>query len=133
MNKVIHKKNIKYVKLCLISPPFELITNLVYIVSFVLLSFKFYEMGNNFSNYDINQMAREYLDEKTFREISSDADFIIYLEAVVNKLYTLDTDFHMPVMYPIGSIKMIKYIGDKETCSDLINPTPCKSCKYNCE
>lgn len=130
MNKVIHKKNIKYIKLCLISPAFELIINFVYIVSFLLLSFKFYEMGTNFSNYDINLMTKDYLDEKTFFTIESDSDFISYLKSTLEKLYTFDAEVYIPVMFPLGSIKMIKYIGNKDTCSSLIESTPCNTCKY---
>lgn len=127
MNKVIQKKSLRYIKLCLISPLFDVVISIVYIVTFLILSFEYFNMGNNFSNYEITQMTKEYLLEDMFKAIKTETDFINYLEQLLKTLYTFDPNVHIPIMIPLESILMVKYTGEKDKCSKLIKPVSCTS------
>lgn len=127
MNKVIQKRSLRYIKLWLISPLFDLITSTIYIVTFLTLSFEYFDMGNNFSNFEITQMTKEYLKEDTFKAIKTEKEFIAYLVSLLNTLYTFNPNDNVPIMIPLGSILMIKYTGIKAECSDLIKPVSCST------
>ena len=120
--KVIQKKNIKYIKLCIISPLYEILTNLVYIVSFLILAAKYTDMGNNFSNYEISLMTEKYFEIERFSSITTDTDFISYLEMILNKLFTFDpsTDA-LPLLLPLDALRLTKYTNPPEDCSSQVD------------
>lgn len=126
MNKVIQKKNIKYIKLCIISPILEIVANLVYIVTFLILAAKYTDMGNNFSNYEISQMTEKYFEINRFKSIQTDTEFIDYLELILTKLYTFDPKVSLPLLLPMDGVRMTKFRNKKEECSNKVDYT--KTC-----
>lgn len=87
--KVIRRRNLKYILLCIISPAYEITTNIVYIVSFLILAAKYTDMGNNFSNYEISQMTNKYFEVDSFSTITTDKEFIDYLEKILKNFSLL--------------------------------------------
>ena len=128
--KVIQKKNIKYIKLCLISPIFEIITNIIYLTTFLILAFLYTNIGKNYNNYEITDMTSKYLEKETFLSIKSDREFISYLKTILTKLYTYNKDTDsLPIFIPSGQVRLTKY--SYKGCSESIDLN--KNCNNNYE
>ena len=128
--KVIQKKNIKYIKLCLISPIFEIITNIIYLTTFLILAFLYTKIGKNYNNYEITEMTSKYLEKETFLSIKSDTEFISYLKTILKKLYTFNKDTDsLPIFIPSGQVRLTKY--SYKGCSESIDLN--KNCNNNYE
>ncbi len=126
--KVIQKKNIKYIKLCLISPIFEIVTNIIYLTSFLILAFLYTNIGRNYNNNEISKITELYLLKSQFTSIKSDTDYINYLKTILQKLYTYNKDTDsLPFLIPSGSVRLTKYAY--KGCSDSIDFT--KNCNNN--
>ena len=87
---IIPSKNIKYIKLCIISAQYEILVNLVYILTFFLLIFQFISQGKYFSNYELRRMISLDFQESTFLQIETELDFLSYLDTLVYDLYQYD-------------------------------------------
>jgi hypothetical protein len=103
--RLIQKKQIKILKLCLISPLLEQATNLLYLVCLPIIIFIFLHMPDNLINYDVNKLARDALNEKNFKNITSPDEFINYIQIISKQLYTKD----IPVFIPIGAIRLKRF------------------------
>ena len=126
--KVIQKKNIKYIKLCLISPIFEIVTNIIYLTSFLILAFLYTNIGRNYNNNEISRITELYLLKSQFTLIKSDTDYINYLKTILQKLYTYNKDTDsLPFLVPSGSVRLTKYAY--KGCSESIDFT--KNCNNN--
>ena len=91
---VIKKKQIKYIKLCLISPWLEHAINILYLICLPLLAFYLSELRGNsmadlllFDNYMVSTNIVSELNDKKFKNITSSEDLIEYIEKSVLKLY----------------------------------------------
>lgn len=121
MNKVIQKKNLKYIKLFLISPVLEIITNLVFMVTFLILAAKLTSMGKNFTNYEIFEMTKNYFLSEKFEEIKNEDDFIKYFNEIRIKLFTYDSNKPLPLLIPSDPIRLTVFSNDPKDCSDNFN------------
>ena len=127
MNGVIKRKNIKFIKLCLISPITKILINILYIISFLVMFILFYAEDQNFNNYEINELVRNYLNYNQFSKIKNSSDFQSYLEYLLNKLYTIDSlNDSIPILIPLGPIRLTQFSYKNYEC---INYT--KSCNHN--
>ena len=120
---IIPSKNIKYIKLCIISAQYEIIVNLIYIISFFLFVFNFVSQGNYFSNYELRRMISSDFEESTFLKISNQSDFLSYLDFLVYQLYQYDPSNHgnkIPIYIPLGNIRLKKYSNNPSKCSSII-------------
>jgi len=127
MNGVIKRKNIKFIKLCLISPITKIFINILYIISFLVLFILFYSEDQNFNNFEINELVRNYLNYNQFSEIKNSSDFQSYLEYLLNKLYTIDSfNDSIPILIPLGPIRLSQFSYNNYDCINYK-----KSCNHN--
>ena len=89
---IIPSKNIKFIKLCIVSPLFEILSNVVYLVSFFLLAFRILAMGSFFSNFQLNTLLSNYFDENYFSTIYT------FMQVFYLRGFTLLTQAHFRVI-----------------------------------
>ena len=103
--RFIRKKEIKFIKLLLISPYFDQLIHLFYLISLGILYVKFLNIPGAFTNYDIGkQISLAY--EEEFRMIKNIEDFKYYINRTVYKLNDLS---RFPMFIPIGGFRLKKY------------------------
>jgi hypothetical protein len=116
--RLIRKKEIKFIKLCLISPWLEQVVNFLYLISLPVLIFKFLEIPLTFNTYEINQISRNSFKESDFRTIVNKSDLVTYTNNLLTDLYQPKT---IPFYVPIGAVRVRRYVSTNE----------CSSCSYN--
>ena len=125
--RFIRKKEIKFVKLLLISPLFEQITYICYLLSLMILFIKFLNFTDNFTNFEISRRISEHFEEDNFRKINNTQDFKNYLNTTVYKLYDYSK---FPMFIPIGAIRLKKF-SIKNNCYNITNTCKVqKSCIF---
>ena len=120
----ISSKNIKYIKLCIVSPAYEIIINLSIIVLFFTISFLIQSQGIQMTNYQLTELISDTFKEQEFRAIKTKNDYYLYIEFLVNKLYEYDpvnNENSIPYYIPYGSIRLKKFsnIGCKDKYKEL--------------
>jgi hypothetical protein len=90
---VIRKRQIKYLKLCLISPWYEQIVNLLYLISLPLFAINIIQLTRDgsvasFTNYEVTEKVSVTFHEELFKTISTPEEFTSYLENLLNILYS---------------------------------------------
>lgn len=127
MKMIIPSTKIRYIKLIIISPLYEIVSN---IVSFFLLTFELIEPNQYLSNYKKNTLISRTFHETEFKQLKSDTEFLSYLDFLVPKLYNYVPLKGIPIMIPFGDIRIQKYANKPELCSDKIrNDTKCTDSK----
>lgn len=104
--RLIRKKEIKFVKLFLISPILEQILNILYLFSLPVLVIKFLHTPTNLNPYDTNQITKQTFLEENFRNISNKEELISYLDTLMSTLYAYKPS---PNFIPISSVQLKKY------------------------
>jgi len=104
--RFIGKKEIKFVKLLLISPYFDQIIHVLYLASLGFLFYEFMNFPNIFTNFEIDQQLRVNFQENQFRKIQKIEEFKNYINNTVYKLYDLS---RFPMFIPTGGIRLKKY------------------------
>jgi hypothetical protein len=128
--RIIRKKEIKFVKLCLISPYLEQAMNILYLISLPIIIFKFLHIPSNLTNYEINQSAKNYLLEKQFRNISSPKEYLDYIEDLLDILYSRKS---MPLFIPIGSLRLKRFSTNTNCEIKCIYPNPLNLAENSCK
>ena len=132
MKGVIKRKNIKFLKKCLISPITEIIINIIYIISFLAMFILFFSEDNNFNNFQISEITKNYLNYEKFSEIKNSADFASYLQSLLSILYTLNPKKDsIPNIIPIGPIRLSQFSNDPNDCIKLNNLKSCNK-SFSC-
>jgi hypothetical protein len=129
--RLIRKKEIKFVKLLLISPYLELSMNLLYLISLPLIIFKFLHMPNNITNFEINTLARTNLNQDQFKNITTPKQYINYIEDLLKTLYAPNK---IPTFIPIGAIRLKRFSTIQNCNIRCSYPDPLElepSCKMN--
>lgn len=130
MKMIIPSTKIKYIKLFIISPLYEIFSNLGYLVSFFLLTFELIDPNRYLSNYKKNTLISRTLHETEFKQLKSDTEFLAYLDFLVPKLYNYIPLNGIPIMIPFGDIRIQKYSNKAELCSEQIKSgTKCTDSK----
>ena len=77
-------------------------------------------------------MTNQYFDVDSFSQISTDKEFIDYLEMILSKLFTFDqaTD-PLPLLLPLDAIRLTKYTNPSSYCSEKVDYS--KTCIDNFE
>ena len=119
-------KNIKYIKLCIVSPAYEIIINLSIIVLFFVMSFLIQSQGIQMTNYQLTELISDTFQEQRFKSIKTKNDFYNYIEILVNKLYEYDpvnNQNSIPYYIPYGAIRLKKFsnLGCAEKYRQLKN------------
>ena len=115
-------KNIKYIKLCIVSPAYEIIINLSIIVLFFTISFLIQSQGIQMTNYQLTELISNTFDEEGFRSIQTKTQYYNYIEFLVKKLYEYDPSNHgnsIPYYIPYGAIRLKKF--SNVDCKDKYN------------
>ena len=115
-------KNIKYIKLCIVSPAYEIIINLSIIVLFFFISFLIQSQGIQMTNYQLTELISNTFKEEEFRAIKTKEDYYNYIEFLVNKLYEYDpvnNENSIPYYIPYGAIRLKKF--SNEGCTSKYN------------
>lgn len=89
----IRKKQIKYIKLCLISPWYEQIINLLYLISLPLFAINIIQLTRDgsvasFSNFEVTEKVSLTFQEDLFKSITTPDEFTTYLEDLLEVLYS---------------------------------------------
>ena len=105
MKMIIPSTKIKYIKLFIISPLYEIFSNLGYLVSFFLLTFELIDPNRYLSNYKKNTLISRTLHETEFKQLKSDTEFLAYLDFLVPKLYNYIPLNGIPIMIPFGTFE----------------------------
>lgn len=130
MKGVIKMKNIKFIKKCLISPITEIILNIIYILSFLVMFILFFSEGEYYNNYHINEISKNHLNYELFLKIKNSTDFENYLELLLKKIYTIDySKDSLPILIPLSPIRFSQFSNDPNDCSEHLNDL--KSCNKN--
>ncbi|MCQ2819860.1 MAG: hypothetical protein MJ252_21555, partial [archaeon] len=111
-------KSLRNFKLILVSTYFHIIVNLVYIVSFAIISIHFLSPRDSLANYKIIQMLSKSFNEKEFLSTVNSADtFIDYIKKIRTQFY----DNNYKAYVPLGRIRIKKYSLKADDCSNVIN------------
>lgn len=105
-------RNIRYLKMCIISPSFEFFVNLSSLTCFFVLAFLFIKNNYPINNYKLTQIISEDFKEKEFRTYKTKQEFLSNTEFLVNELYEFDpksNNFSINYFIPYGSIRLKKY------------------------
>jgi hypothetical protein len=104
------QKRLKYLKLCLISPALEIVINIIYISSFIILFTYFYIEGKYYNDNQILKFTESYIDYNSFNSIDNDVEFISYLSDLINKLYTININTEkLPIFIPLNPIRLSQF------------------------
>ena len=117
MNKVIQNKGIKFFKLFITSPLLEIIINIIYIISFIVLCVEYTNIGNNnYTNHQLHSIIHNYFSVTQFNTIHTIDEFITYFDMLVHKLYTFDSSSPIPFVVPCDALRLAKYA--ESSCND---------------
>ncbi len=104
--RIIRKKQIKFLKLFLLSPLLDQANHIAYIISIIILYYQLLFIPANFSNYIVGEQLSEIFKERNFREINSFEEFSNYFNKTIYKLYDINK---FPIFLPIGSLRLKTY------------------------
>lgn len=113
--RFIGKKQIKFVKLLLISPYFDQIIHFLYIFCFGFLVLKLLNVPSVFTTHEIEQQIRKTYEEDNLRNIQTIKGFKNYLNITMYKLYNFS---RFPKFIPMGGIRLKKY-SIKDECYSI--------------
>jgi hypothetical protein len=109
----ISKKEIKYVKLILISPWLGQLIDIFYLISLPLIVFKF--IMEAMDNYQVHENSTKFFEIEKFRTIENKEDLFNYYINITNMLYDYSS---FPVFIPIGALR-IKKFSHKNECYEI--------------
>ena len=117
---------IKYIKLCIISPAYDIIINLLMILFFFIIAFLIQSQGIQLTNYQLTELISDTFKESEFRSIKTKNEYYSYIDFLVNKLYEYDpvnNDNSIPYYMPYGAIRLKKFSNSEcnEKFEELIN------------
>ena len=121
---ILPSQKIKYIKLCIVSPLYEIIFNVIYLISFFLLAFRILSSSKILNSYQLNNILSNTFEEEYFKaNVQTETDFFNYLERTMHKLYNYDPSRTIPVMIPFGAVRIKKYSNKPSLCSENIDIT----------
>ena len=108
----IWKNILIYIKLGLISPILEIIVNLIYIISFLILFAYFCENGKYYSDNQITKFIESYINYDDFKTINTAANFKTYLQDLIAKLYTYHASLEkVPIFITLNPVRITRFIN----------------------
>lgn len=115
--RFIGKKEIKFIKLLLISPYFDQLIHFFYILCLGFLFIKFLNVPNVFSIHDIENQIKKTYEEDNLRKIQTIEEFKNYINKTMHTLYDFS---RFPKFIPMGGIRLKKY-SIRDECFSLSN------------
>jgi hypothetical protein len=128
--RLIRKKEIKFIKLCLISPWLEQIVNLLYLISLPIIIFKFQATPTTLTTSDIDQYTRNLFNEDELRTITNKTHLQSYIGNLMEELYAPK---RVPFYVPVGSARLRRFstISNCTLCLPDIYKSDKDYCKFN--
>ena len=115
------EKRCKYIKLCLISPALEIISNIIYLISFFTIFTYIWQNGKYYNDNQILRFTESYISYKNFNDINSPSEFEQYISNLINKIFTINTnDEKLPIFLPLNQIRLSLF-SNKECEEELFN------------
>jgi len=133
---IIGHRKIKIFQRFIISPAFEIILNILFIICFYTLAYSFLKTGKYLNNYKLTEIIDEEFKKEKFLNITKKDQFLKYIEFLVNQLYEYDpinNNGSFPYYIPFGSIRLRKYKNNE--CLEIynsLNKNPVKCLDENC-
>ena len=108
----IWKNIIIYIKLGLISPVLEVIVNLIYIITFIIIFVYFCEDGKYYSDKQISNFTESYINYEVFKTINLPSELKSYLEDLISKIFTLNSSQDkIPIFMPLNPVRVTRFIN----------------------
>ena len=100
----------KYIKLILVHPATEILSNILYLISFLVIGIIIFKESSNYDDHQILDITQTYLYFNQFNNIKKPNDFQVYLETILNKLYSIDPESQeIPLFIPMNPIRFIPF------------------------
>ena len=113
---------IKYIKLCIISPAYDIIINLLIMIFFFIMAFLIQSQGIQLNNFQLTELISDTFKEQEFRSIKTKTQYYSYIDFLVNKLYEYDpanNENSIPYYMPYGAIRLKKFSNSE--CNSKFN------------
>ena len=113
---------IKYIKLCIISPAYDIIINLLIMAFFFVMAFLIQSQGIQLTNFQLTEIISDTFKEQEFRSIKTKSQYYSYIDFLVNKLYEYDpvnNENSIPYYMPYGAIRLKKFSNSE--CNSKFN------------
>ena len=113
-------KYLKYLKLCIVSPTYEIIVELIMIAMFLATAFLIQNQGKQLYNYQLAEIISDTFKESQFTSINSINSYMNYLDKLVDTLYEYNPSNNgkaIPYYIPYGAIRLNVIYNEK--CSKV--------------
>ena len=81
---------LKYIKLFLVHPSTEIILNMIYLISFVMIGILLFKESSNYDDHQMFDITQTFFNFKNFNKIKTPSQFKIYFISLLDKLYTIN-------------------------------------------
>ena len=115
-------KYIKLLKLCIVSPAYEIIVELIMIAMFLAIAVLIQNQGKQLYNYQLAEIISDTFKESDFTSINSINSYMNYLDELVDLLYEYNPSVNgkaIPYYIPYGAIRLNVIYNEK--CSNTYN------------
>ena len=111
----------KYVKLVLVHPAVEIVIEIFYLVTAIVMGVIIFKESSQYDEHQILDMTESYLNYNNFDKIKTPTEFKSYLISTLDKLYTLDpSNQEVPLFIPLNPIRLSYFEKDND-CNDKID------------
>ena len=118
---------IKYVKIFLVHPATEIIINIIYLMSFLVILFITYNGNKYYNDLDILDMTESYLNYNNFINIKTPSQLDSYIITILDKLFTIDpANNEIPLFIPLNPIRVIPF-NNENSCSEINYNINCRN------
>ena len=129
-------KNIfRYIKIILVNPGTEIILNIIYLISIVIIGFLIFKESPNYDEHQILDITQSYLRFNTFKNIKTPTQFNSYLLTILNKLFTINTEIEeVPLFIPMNPIRFFQFVNSNDCNTEIFYNKTCKNeaDKFDC-
>ena len=123
----------KYIKICLISPALEIVFNIIYITSFIIILTFLWLEGKYYNDNQILKFTKSYIDYDSFYDIKNSSEMKAYISNLMDKLYIIDpTREKLPIFIPLNPVRISFFLN--EGCEESDFTSSCSrsfSCALN--
>lgn len=117
---------LKFIKIFLVHPATEIISNIFYLISFVIIGVLLFKESSNYDDHQILDITQSYLSYEIFNSIKTPSQFHDYFLSLLNKLYTIDPRIEeIPLFIPISPIRFISFINSNDCNTEIFYNKTC--------
>ena len=123
---------IKYIKIILVHPAIEIILNIIYLMSFLVVGLIIFTGNKYYKDIDILDMVESYLNYNDFIKIKTSTQLNDYIISTLDKLYRIDTiNSEIPFFIPISPFRLVPYTNDNSCNTEIDYTMNCNSLTTN--